>query len=138
MSMLKRNNRSMCRNSREKKRRKGFGRRKSSWPCKKMSTLAWERSEGYCEKCGRAIPLGTPAAHLIPKSAAGETSHELWNLAMLCIAEPQCHRKFDDDRAAATKEEWLRKRIEAEPRLRAYFERIVGRAEYLRDTKDLT
>ena len=138
--MLKRNNRSVCRNSGVKKKRKGFGRRKSSWPCKKMSTLAWERSEGCCEKtdCGRAIPLGTPAAHLIPKSAVGETSHELWNLAMLCIAEPQCHRKFDDDRPGAVKEEWLRKRIEAEPRLRAYFEKIVGRAEYLRDTKDLT
>lgn len=139
MAMLKRNNRSVCRNSGEKKkRRRGFGRHKRSWPCKEMSTLAWERTEGCCEACGRAVPFGTPAAHLIPKSATGETSHELWNLATLCIAEPQCHRKFDDDRPGATREEWLQKRIEEEPRLQAYFDRIVGRANYLRDVEDLT
>lgn len=138
MSMTKRNSRSVCRDGGMKKRKKGFGRRKPSWPCKEMSTLAWERSEGLCEACGRAVPLGTPAAHLIPKSAVGETSHEPWNLAMLCIAEPQCHRKLDDDRPGAAKEEWLHARIQEEPRLEAYFERLIGRAEYLRDTQGLT
>lgn len=137
MAMLSNNNPSLRKNG-ILNRKKRAGRRRSTWPCAEMSAQAWEASEQCCEKCGRAIPFGTPAAHLIPKAAKGETSNELWNLTMLCIAEPQCHSKFDDDRPGATKEEWLKKRMENEPRLQAYFGRLVARAEVHGKNKDLT
>ncbi len=113
--------------------RTGFkNRRKSTWPCAEMSTKVWEKEEGRCEWCGAHVPLGTPAAHLIPKSAGKESSHELWNLALLCIAAPGCHDRLDSDRAAATQEPWLKKRMKENDRVREYFEKQLSRAEYRR------
>ena len=140
MAMTKKKSAHVCRQSGLKRntplKSKGWkGRRKRSWPCAEMSTIVWEREHGICEWCGQAVPFGTPAAHLIPKSAVGETSHEPWNLALLCIMAPGCHTRLDSDRAAATREPWLQKRMEQDDRVRVYFERQISRAEYRRETE---
>jgi len=132
MAMTKKNAGDICK--RNGLTRTGFKkRRKSTWPCAEMSSQLWEQEEGRCEWCGGLVPFGTPAAHLIPKSAGKESSHELWNLALLCIAEPGCHDRLDSDRAAATEEPWLQKRMEQDARVREYFEKQVSRAEYRRE-----
>ncbi len=101
---------------------------------------AHEQAGGRCEWCGTWLTLGTSAAHLIPRSAVGETSDEKWNLALLCIGGSRCHGRLDDNRALAVREIRITKpdcplikRIDSDPRLKAYFEKREARQQYLED-----
>lgn len=95
-----------------------------------MSDDAYTQAYGSCERCGRPLPPGYAPAHIIPRSAVGETSDRSWNLALLCVDGDNCHGWFDAHRYEASKEEWLKKRIDAEPRLKKYFDKIAAKREW--------
>lgn len=108
---------------------------------REISEQTFARARGLCEWCGRRLPIGTPAAHIIPRSDPVFTSNEPWNLAALGIVSCQCHTVFDANRAKAVRQMRaeggcrLLKRIDLDERLRAYFERKEARQAYVERTE---
>jgi len=111
-----------------------------------MSEDAWQAAEGRCEWCGRKVPNGTPYAHIIARSDTKHTSDGPENGAMLCLigkgSTEGCHSIFDSNRGKAYLDLKagpgcrLLDRIEADPKLKAYFSKRASRYEYLQRTKD--
>jgi len=87
--------------------------------------------------CGRRVPNGTPYAHIIARSDTKHTSDGPGNGATLCITGNGCHTRFDNNRGLAYIDMKagpgcrLLDRIEADPKLKAYFERREARYKYI-------
>jgi len=107
----------------------------------KMSEDAWQAAGGRCEMCGRRVPNGTPYAHIIARSDTKNTSDGPENGAMLCLigkgSTEGCHARLDANRGLAYIDMKagpgcrLLDRIEADPKLKAYFERREARYKYI-------
>ena len=107
-------------------------RSKHDW--KEMRVGTWREAGGCCERCGQALPLDTPPAHLKPRSAGGSDRPE--NLALLCIWGAHCHHYLDSNPGeVAENEDWLKKRMEDSEEVRVYFESQISRREYQTEMK---
>ena len=99
-----------------------------------MAEETWENARGLCEWSEINVPMGTAPAHIIPRAAGKVSSDEAWNLALL---SPARHTEFDTNRPAALEKMRkqggcrLSRRIEEDPRLRAYFDRLTARRDYI-------
>ena len=113
---------------------------KHDWP--KMTEETYSNANGICEWCGKPVPYGTLPAHIIPRSAGNESSDRKWNLALIHIGDPRCHGRFDDNRAKAVKQMEsqggckLLGRIKRHPRLKAYFEKLESKRQFIEEMKD--
>ena len=119
------------------KRKPYTWRRKSTHDWKSMKEVTWKRAGGRCERCGAKLPMSVPPAHLKPRSAGG--SDRPGNLALLCLWGSLCHAYLDSNRAEVAKTEtWLQKRMERSHEVREYFERIVGKHDYMNLMKEMS
>lgn len=86
--------------------------RKNTGPSTGVREEVWERSGGYCERCGKAI--GTSAMsvhHRRPRRMGGTTDpsvNTVPNLAILCgSGTTGCHGEIESRRSDAYADGWL-------------------------------
>ena len=119
------------------KRKPYVWRRRSTHNWKKMRVETWRSAGGKCERCGRALPLDTPPAHLKPRSQGGTDRPE--NLALLCLWGALCHNYLDSNRAeVAMTEAWLQERMKKSEEVGQYFRRLVSRRKFMESLAEVT
>ncbi len=121
--------------------KKSWRKKKSVHNWSKMTEETYANSHGLCEWCGKPVPYGTLPAHIIPRSPTDLTLDEPWNTACMHIGEPRCHGRFDDGRARAVRQMEaeggcrLLLRIKNHPRLKAHFEILESKLQFMEDMK---
>ena len=98
-----------------------------------MALNTHRNANGFCDRCGEKLPLGTPPAHRIPRKKSDPSLDEDFNLALMGWMGCYCHTKFDEGRgkfySEMLKEDEpciLLQRILAHPRLKEYMDQELA------------